>query len=309
MLVDQNARALIVIAPDGRVARTMSAPKPTDLPQLSLAANAATDPGGRLVYRVNLRRPSSALAQRMDSGQYVKTVMHDSAAIVRADFNSRTVDTVGVEAMPVRVSLRYSAGSGGGAGRPSVNPLPQTDEWAMLADGTIAIVRGQDYHIDWIHPDGTHTSSPKMQFAWRRVTLEEKQRMLDSARRADSASEAAAQRFTAQQAARGAGRGGGLPGLLPYSTVDPPDMPDYYPPIRAGTVFADPDGNLWILPTTSAIVSDALVYDVVDRSGAVVERVLLPPKRKLLAVGHAGVLYLANYSGDYFKIERARVLK
>ena len=40
------------------------------------------------------------------------------------------------------------------------DPLPRTDEWALLPDGTIAVVRYNDYHIDMWSPDGTKTSTP-----------------------------------------------------------------------------------------------------------------------------------------------------
>ena len=43
-----------------------------------------------------------------------------------------------------------------------VNPLPVGNEWVLLPDGAIAIVRGQDYRIDWLAPDGKIMSSPKM---------------------------------------------------------------------------------------------------------------------------------------------------
>jgi hypothetical protein len=61
-----------------------------------------------------------------------------------------------------------------------VNPLPSTDEWAVLSDGTVAFVRAIDYRIDYRNPDGTWTSSPKLPYPWQRVTEDDKQRMIDS---------------------------------------------------------------------------------------------------------------------------------
>ena len=34
-------------------------------------------------------------------------------------------------------------------------------------DGSVAILRGRDYHIDWINADGSRVSSPKMPFDWK----------------------------------------------------------------------------------------------------------------------------------------------
>ena len=36
-----------------------------------------------------------------------------------------------------------------------INPMPIVDDWAVLSDGSIAIVRGQDYHVDFLNADGT----------------------------------------------------------------------------------------------------------------------------------------------------------
>ena len=58
--------------------------------------------------------------------------------------------------------------------------MPSTDEWAVLSDGVVAFVRGVDYRIDYLHPDGTWTSSPKLPFDWQRVTEEDKQQLIDS---------------------------------------------------------------------------------------------------------------------------------
>jgi len=66
---------------------------------------------------------------------------------------------------------------------PLTNPLPQTDEWTMLPDGAIAIVRGHDYHVDILEPDGRMTTGPRLPFDWKRITREEKQAIVDSLKR------------------------------------------------------------------------------------------------------------------------------
>ena len=52
---------------------------------------------------------------------------------------------------------------------------PTPDDWAILSDGSLAIVRPNDYHIDWVYPDGRRVSTPKMPFDWRRLTDADKQ--------------------------------------------------------------------------------------------------------------------------------------
>src|SRR5439155_25026417 len=99
----------------------------------------------------------------------------------------------------------------------TVNPLPQGDDWALLPDGTIALVRTKDFHIDWLNPNGTVTSSPKIPFNWERLTDEGKVAFIDSARVAMEKARASGQ-FGAgglggqQMVFRGPGDAGAAPG-------------------------------------------------------------------------------------------------
>lgn len=61
-----------------------------------------------------------------------------------------------------------------------MNPLPSPDEWAVLTDGSLAFVRGHDYHIDWVRADGATSSSPKLPFDWKPVTDSIKRKLIDS---------------------------------------------------------------------------------------------------------------------------------
>jgi hypothetical protein len=302
LLVDRDAQTLLVIDPTGTIVRSMAAPRSADLSWLAFAgAYAVIDPKGRLVYRAVPPRATARDVLASDSGKVFTDTYHDSAAIVRADFDTRSVDTLATHASPVRKELRMATGRGFSAPTIATDPLPETDAWAMLTDGTIAIVRGHDYHIDWIHLDGTRTSSPKMPFDWKRVPLEEKQRLIDSTKQVVAVREAG------QIARIPSGRGAVF--RVPLTTVEASDLPDYYPPIRPGTVKADADGNLWILPTTSVLAATGLTYDVVNRKGEIIERVTLPPQRAVLALGKGGVVYMSNTSGNVYRIERARVIR
>ena len=87
------------------------------------------------------------------------------------------------------------------------------------------------------------------------------------------------------------------------------ELPDYYPPVRAGSQMrADPDGNLWILPTTSIQAKGGYLYDVVNRKGEIVERVQFPEGRALAGFGPRGILYMLVPSGyAWARLERARI--
>jgi hypothetical protein len=55
----------------------------------------------------------------------------------------------------------------------------------VLRDGTIAFVRGRDYRVEYLHPDGTWTSSQKLPFEWQHMTEEAKQALVDSVKKAN----------------------------------------------------------------------------------------------------------------------------
>ncbi|HYV99282.1 MAG TPA: hypothetical protein VE967_17630, partial [Gemmatimonadaceae bacterium] len=61
--------------------------------------------------------------------------------------------------------------------------LPSVDTWTMTSTGVLAIVRGADYHMEFVYADGKHFVGPKMPFDWRRLTDDDKQKKLDSARK------------------------------------------------------------------------------------------------------------------------------
>jgi hypothetical protein len=73
---------------------------------------------------------------------------------------------------------------------------------------------------------------------------------------------------------------------------------------------ADPDNNLWILPTTSAQARGGYLYDVVNRKGEIVERVQFPEGRELAGFGPGGVIYMrvpAQYRWP--RLEKARIAR
>lgn len=296
----------------------MAPAKAGDLGYLSFSpnANAGFTPQGRMYYRTyrNLR-PSPAPAIVPD-GSGIVGIRYgpDSAPIIRADLEKRRVDTFAMLHVPQDKWVTISLRPGTSIARGAVNPLPQTDEWAIMPDGTIAIVRGQDYHIDWISPDGQLRSTSKMPFDWKQIPLEERQRLIDSLKKADSV-----RRVKNPPPPPEPGREASNFNRLPFVTVDAAELPDYYPPVRAGQVFASPDGTVWILPTTSLLSTGditgsltastgGLVYDVVNRSGVIVERVRLPEKRALVGLGLGGVVYM-NYAPapGVVYLERARI--
>lgn len=162
----------------------------------------------------------------------------DSVPIVRVDFDTRKADTVAYVKVPKNETQMTRGEDGATTISIKINPLPQADDWALLNDGTVAIMRVLDFHVDYYRPDGSHVASDKLPFDWKRITDDDRTKLIDSLQ------------TLAKAAADRAGSGGG--GFrMAFEPVAADRLPDYYPPIRAGTTLADFEGNLWVLPATS----------------------------------------------------------
>jgi hypothetical protein len=342
LFVDAQSLSMLVIDPAGKVGRVMSVPRVEDVGSLSGPVGGAVgfDRSGRLVYRA-FPRIDRQVAARMAAreGHLPPPEMPDTSPVVRIDLATRQLDTVGfIKTQRPQMQMSRDA-DGRMQFSMTVNPLPVVDEWALLSDGSIAFVRGRDYHVDWVNPDGSRSSSPKMPFEWQRLTDEDKIAFIDSVKAARERMGAAGglQQFIVGGGPAAAGspapppgggervavtivQGGGPPGGAAGGTptrggramaprvnfVTPSELPDYKPPFFAGSVRADLEGNLWIQTIPTKTIAGGPVYDVVNRERGLVERVQVPAGRRIVGFGPGGVVYLAARDGDQTYLERAK---
>ena len=333
LLVDVGSRAFLVVSPTGKVARVMSPPRPNDLGFMASGGlgQPAFDSEGRLLYRTIIL---PAFKPPVAGKPFDVPVMPDSSPILRGDFVRRVADTVTWVRIP-KMRLTVTPVAGGGVSvSPVVNPLANVDDWTVLLDGTVAVLRGQDYHLEWYKPDGTHTSSPKMPFDWKRLTDEEKNAIVDSTKREVAklaiSPEGSGTPSHGAPAGRGGGHGMTIVPITPGDGSPPPqatmganaaipavpevapasDLPDYMPPVlRTGLMKADAEGNVWILPSTSSQAGSGLLYDVVNRQGEIFQRVRLPAGRALAGFGGNGAIYLTAHTGNTAVLERTHIQK
>jgi hypothetical protein len=66
----------------------------------------------------------------------------------------------------------------------TINPMQVVDDWAVTADGRVAVVRGQEYKIEWVDGKGAIAASNKIPFAWRRLDDSTKTAFIDSTKAA-----------------------------------------------------------------------------------------------------------------------------
>jgi hypothetical protein len=120
------------------------------------------------------------------------------------------VDTVGRVKIASGTGMTMEQGADGKMSlKMTINPLVTVDDWSVLTDGTLAMVRGHDYHVDVVNPSGEATKGAKLPFDWKRLTDEDKQALVDSARTANENAQKAA---AANGSAPGTVSFGGPPG-------------------------------------------------------------------------------------------------
>ena len=201
----------------------------------------------------------------------------DTSAIVRVDLASRRLDTAAFfKIAPTKLKTEQT--ERGISMTSEVNPMPLVDDWAVLADGSVAIVRGRDYHVDFFDANGAMSSGTKIPFDWQRLDDDAKVAVIDSAKKAAEAARTAAANappggatvfgggapdgaprmminmstgggdggggVAQRMMANGMGAGGAAFGNVSF--ISPAELPDYRPAFGAGAARGDADGNLWI---------------------------------------------------------------
>jgi hypothetical protein len=239
-------------------------------------------------------RGSSYIAGRSYVTREGQLAKADSVPIRRWVPGQTRMDTVAwfrEQATTVRAMSR-----GRGRGVAIIGPgFAGQDQWAVSADGRVAVAHPEPYQIEWFDSTGRRTLAPPIPITVQRFTEAHKEEW------------------------RARNRGGGLGTAVGDGQITtyreragrPPDpkWPDVLPPFlrnqgRALT-FA-PDGNLWIRRTGPAGIPPT--FDVINREGRVVEQVVLPKRTRLVAFGARGAVYVARIDDDDVQyLERYRL--
>ncbi len=327
LFVDPQSLSMLVIDENGKIVRTMAAPLPKEINQLIGGQNGTPgfDAQGRLVYRALIRPRTSPVLPA--PGETAVLQAAESSLVVRVDLRTRKVDTLATFRIPkIKATVTRDESTGGISLRTTASPLPWTDDWALLSDGSLAIVRGQDYRVDIATSDGKMISGPKIPFEWQRLSDEDKTAILDSTRTEAEklrAAMIAQQRRAAGLDAKVSGdtvKTGArqvaepevtvrapAPGFIPpppqVNLISLSEMPDYRPAFRQGAGRGDADGNLWI--RTTHTVNGGTEYDVIDNNGELKDRVLVPRGRVIAGFGPGGVVYMGVLDGEVARLERA----
>jgi hypothetical protein len=218
----------------------------------------------------------------------------DTVAVIRFDRAARRADTVAFVHL-----AKGNANVSGGRGEMRVmigqaNPLIPRDDWVVLPDGKVAVVRASDYHIDFYGPARAKLAGP--------ATPYEKIKVDDAVKKQVEADRARGQRNGVRMTMDVGGRGGnqrstqlgGGGGDLQIPPLT--DWPDFVPPFLANAAASRPNGEVWVLRTRKP-GDNVPVYDVFDATGRVIGRVALPAKSRLAGFGQ-GTVYLIRLDDD-----------
>ncbi len=182
LFVDANSLAMIILDPEARPTRVRSVPRVNDVYTMTQTFQGfpGIDAKGRLVYRMYAEPAPPKVAPPDGMPWFPQSP--DSAFVVGIDIDTRHMDTLGVIRIPKQEANIRMSPTGQLTFTQITNPLPSTDEWAVLSDGSLAFVRGRDYRIDYRDPAGKMTSSAKLPYPWQRLDETGKQKLVDSVR-------------------------------------------------------------------------------------------------------------------------------
>ena len=334
LFVDPSSLSMLVIDAEGKIVRIMAAPRPNDVGFLvgGTLGQPGLDAQGRILYRT-IGRPNLGGARPEPGKPFVMPPQPDTAPLVRFDLVARKLDTAAfVHIQPLRLNMVQTEGRVTMTNY--INPLPVVDDWVVLPDGGLSIVRGHDYRVETWNADGSHVVGEKVPFDWQRLTDDDKSRIIDSSRTAMEAARKGGTSGLSLSSGAPAAASGEAPRMMvltttissesgtnttvggpapanvslpPLAFVQPSELPDYRPAFASGATRADAAGRLWIRTNPTKPLAGGPEYDVLDRAGKLVDRVAIPRGATIVGFGPGDVVYLGVRDAAGSHLVRARV--
>jgi hypothetical protein len=333
-LVVSNAPApgvMLVVGPDGRIARTMATPPRTGF-RSSIEGLGTTSSALGLLWRekgylANGRLSGSSRPRATDPNAATATQWAEEVEVVlRMAYDTRAIDTVLVFGSSNRWQVTDPALAGTFSATYPLWPFPFYNEVVTTSDGAVALFHAQQFRIDWKTPDGRPLPATQLTYPWRKISDDLRARILDSA---NTGRRRAYDSVVAKRAADSARTGsppmilqtqiGSDSGAVPVQRMVPAPpprapqylheraIPSYYPPTTGRRqVLADADNNVWIR-IAALTTPDASVWEIVNREKGVVDRVRIPTNLTVAGFGPGGFVYLLARDAGSVTIERVRV--
>jgi hypothetical protein len=281
-----GGRALVITRSGAASIPLRSAGVPTGTPLFS-RPDIQADGQGRL-YELVPRLRSQAGRQLLSGYSGVRRLNRRSGAR----------DTIGQLSALVRSPLIRPQSTSASAERSSERmsgrtppPFASADQWAVASDGRIAFVTVDPYRVSIVTATGSRVEGPPLPFIPVAVdrSLQDQWRQLQ------------------QQpvASLTYGPNGVSAGRTRPTFVEPDAWPDALPPFLPNAVRFASDGMLWIERAMAADQPQS--FDLIDRTGALTRRVVLPKRTRLVGFGMATVYTVRIDEDDLEYLQQHRL--
>jgi hypothetical protein len=277
LVYDPGNRRYLVLGPDAKPGRMFDPlpivrETPGQTVMIGLFTATASDARGRLYSR------QSGIIAGPDG-----RMRADSVAVERWDIRSGKRDSV--------VFFRLVLPPGPLGQREQSMPFQTGTQWAVAADGRIALVHAKDYRVEFISPTGVRSPGRPNAFTPLRLSEGHKQQW-----RVDSRPVCG----TGPRSITGAD--GKTSTITVMGPSEPTEWPETLTPFLPNSAAFAPDGMLWVKRTTPA--GAPATFDLVNRVGQVVSRVVLARKSRLLGFGQGSVYVLRVDEDDLQFVQR-----
>jgi hypothetical protein len=324
LLFDMRARVLVVIEPDGTLGRVMAPP--------TAGISRAYGPPGwsalGIVHHLPAPRATAPPPSATSTEMTVRRI-YDSVLVVRSNLATRTLDTVTKFGTGnYSVETRRGASITSLAARTELFPF--YDAAMVVTDGSIAIFRAREYRIEWMAPDGTRSLGPRLPYPWKRVNDADRTHLLEAVngirrlafdsvvakRAADSARTGAGPTIgrAFARGGRGTARGAQTVQQVPAPPPAPPEyitgdeIPDFLPPTGPSPMLVDADNNVWLHPISfDWTPDDAPVWEIINRKGELVERVIVPDNLTIVGFVRGGYVLVTSRDAGVATLQKVRV--
>lgn len=216
----------------------------------------------------------------------------DSAPVIRYDRATRRADTLAWLRLPKGTAEVRTSG-GGNNQRVMMRiggntPYPARDAWSVLPNGTVAVARVADYHLELYPPGGTVVRGAPVSFTPVRVGEAEKREYREQVKNRQGVA-------IMRTEGSGGSRTQASASLPPFE--EPEQWPAAKPPFPESGVMTSPAGEVWVLRHRAA--DDPVpTYDVFSAAGRLVRRAQFPPRTRVVGFGPAGVVYTVRSDED-----------
>lgn len=277
LIADAGNGRFLVLGAAARVIGTLPLVKIQPSPGVTYDVDiSATDAMGRMYFLL-----PRGMVQNQEAG----------TPIVRFDRRRQTFDTIGRVFSPA-TAMGAAQPSAGRASFGMMAPAPfaARDEWAIAADGSVAVVRVEPYHVEWTTSAGAMVAGPSVPYSAIAVDAAEKEEWRRQAReRSGTMTTTTADGRTTQRT---------------VPVPEPATWPPSKPPFVAPAMIA-PNGMLW-LERSRAVRDVVTSYDVFAPNGRLVERVTMSATRRIVGFGKGRIYVAVRDDDDLLRVERYR---